>query len=150
MKTINKPGDNLGGLTKIWAIPNDVISESGMNLSISDDSNLYEIYCTPESMEFEEPKEQSDAGIHYNTQISGFIPGTSAEKQEAIEYIEYRKWVIVFRDGNGNYKVAGSRFTPLQMENNFGTGKDTVGKSGYSFSFTGKTLERARFINNPF
>lgn len=150
MKTISKPHDNLGGLTKIWAIPSDKYSLSGKTVSISDSSNVYEIYCTPESMEFVEPKTISDAGIHYNAVVNGFTPGNTESSQIGFEYMEARKWVIVFKDGNGNYKAAGNQFEPLRLQSRLNSGKDTVGRSGYSFSFNGKTLARAKFIDNPF
>lgn len=150
MKTISKPGDNLGGLTKLWAIPYDVFSVSGQSVTISDDSNVYAIYCTPESMEFSEPIDNSDAGIHYNTVVNGFIPGNTAANQEAIEYMERRKWAVLFKDGNGNYKMAGSRVSPLRFKADLLTGKDTIGLAGYNFSFSGKTIERAVFVTNPF
>jgi hypothetical protein len=150
MKTISKPVDNMGGLTKLWAIPYNVYSLSGKTISIADSSNVYEIYCTPESMDFSEQKERSDAGNHYKTEVSGFIPGDSEATLAAIEYIEPRRWVIVFKDGNGRYKAAGSQFEPLRTNPDLSLGKDTVGRAGYSFSFSEKTTSRAQFVNYPF
>lgn len=150
MKTINKPSDNLGGLTKIWAIPYDVYSLNGDTVSISDETNVYEIYCTPESMEFNEPKEKTDAGVHYNTEINGFTPGITSANRDAMEYMENRKWVIILRDGNGNYLAAGSNIYGLEAFPDLSSGKDTTGRSGYSFSFRGKTTSRAKFVINPF
>lgn len=150
MKTINKQKNNLGGLTKIYAVPNDVISVSGTTVTISDSTNVYEIYCSPDTMEFSELKEKTDAGIHYNTRVDGFTPGSGAETQEAMEYMEYRKWVVLFKDGNGNYKMAGTTLQPLRMNVDFATGKDTIGRVGYSFSFSGNTTSRSVFVDNPF
>ncbi len=150
MKTINKPHDNLGGLTKIWAIPYDVFSISGKNISVSDTSNVYIIYCTPETMEFSEPKKLTDAGTNYTPSVSGFTPGDTEANLEAFEYIDARKWVILFKDGNGQYKVVGNQFRPLNHDNTLASGKDTIGRAGYTFSFSGDTLKRAKFVNFPF
>ena len=150
MKTISKPLNNLGGLTKMWAIPYGEYSISGKTISISDSTYVYEIYCTPESMDFNEPKELSNAGIHYNTVINGFTPGNNEENLAAFEYIEPRKWVVVFKDGNGQYRAAGTQFEALRANVVSNLGKDTIGNSGYTFSFYGKTTSRAKFVDNPF
>ncbi|MCY1720181.1 hypothetical protein OU798_07495 [Prolixibacteraceae bacterium Z1-6] len=150
MKTINKPGDNLGGLTKLWAVPKEVYSRNGTSVSISDTTNVYEIYCTPESMEFNEPQQQSDAGKYYKTVVSGFSPGDTESNLTSIEYIERRKWVILFKDGNGKLKAAGSSSQPLSVHPERNSGRDTTGRAGYTFSFVGETTERAQFVDNPF
>ena len=150
MNTLNKPSDNLGGLLKIWAIPFSVFSVNGMNVSFSSDLNIWKIYCSPDSMEFIESDEVTPSGNHLNTVISGFIPLDNAKLQEAISYIQPRKWVVVFIDGNGNYKLAGNQTDPLRFTGEINTGKDTASLAGCSFQFSGKTKQRAMFINKPF
>ena len=150
MKTVTKPGDNLGGLLKIWAVPSDVISVTNGVATISSSTNVYALYCSPESMEFAEQKERTDAGIVYNTTVAGFIPGNETDLQEALEYIEPRKWVVIFRDGNGDYRVAGDTSYPLRAAGELTTGKTTSDRYGCQLAFTGKTLARAKVIANPF
>jgi hypothetical protein len=150
MKTVIKAGDNLGGLIKIWAIPADALSVSGSEVTIVSDTNVYQIYCSPDSMEFNEPKEVTGAGTHYNTVVGGFVPQDNATLQEALEYIEPRKWVVLFIDGNGNYKLAGTPTNPLRFNAELTSGADTTGRAGCRIQFFGKTLARALFVNNPF
>lgn len=150
MKTIQKPGDNLGGLLKIWAVPSDVVSVENGIATITSTTNVYQLYCTPESMEFTEPKEVTGAGIVYNTSIGGFIPGNQTDLQEALEYIEPRKWVVIFRDGNGNYLAAGASHYPLRAAGEIRSGRLTADASGCQLTFGGKTLARAKSIANPF
>lgn len=150
MKTVTKPGDNLGGLLKIWAVPHDVISVNNGVATISSDTNVYQLYCTPESMEFTEPKELTPAGTVYNTNIAGFIPGNGTDLQEALEYIEPRRWAVIFTDGNGNYRVAGATEYPLRANGEIRTGKQTAEANGCNMVFAGKTLARAKTIANPF
>lgn len=150
MKTINKPKDNLGGLLKIWAIPFGVFSISGMNVSFSSQTYIWEIYCSPDSMEFIESSELTTAGTHFNTTLSGFIPHDNAMLQEAIAYIQPRKWVVILIDGNGFYKLAGNQTDPLRFTAELITGKDTSSLAGCSFQFSGKTKTRAMFIDKPF
>lgn len=150
MKTVTKPGDNLGGLLKIWAVPSNVISVNNGVATISDSSNVYALYCSPESMEFSEQKERTDAGIVYNTTIAGFIPGNATDLQEALDYIEPRKWVVIFRDGNGGFLVSGETASPLRATGEIATGKATSDRNGCQLTFTGKTLARAKTISDPF
>jgi hypothetical protein len=99
---------------------------------------------------FTESSEVTPAGIHFNTVISGFIPQDNVTLQEAIEYIEPRKWGVIFIDGNGNYKLAGNQTDPLRFTSEINTGKDTASLAGCSFQFSGKTKTRAMFVNKPF
>ncbi len=150
MKAINKPGDNLGGLLKMWAVPVSAHSISGSTVTFSDTSDIYEIYCTPETMQFREPKQRTDAGTHYNTSITGFIPRDSETILEAINDMERKPYVVIFRDGNGSYKLAGTKTEPLRINPDLDTGRQPTDPAGYQIEFTGKTLSRAVFIDNPF
>ena len=150
MRVLNKPGDNLGGLLKIWAVPFGVFTINGSTVNISNHTNIWEIYCSADSMEFTESSELTSAGTHFNTVISGFIPQDNATLQKAIEYMEPRKWGVIFIDGNGNYKLAGNQTDPLRFTAEINTGKDTASLAGCSIQFSGKTKTRARFVNNPF
>ncbi len=150
MRHLNKPGDNMGGLLKIWAVPFGVFTTIGSTVNILNHTNLWEIYCSANSMEFTESSERTSAGTHFNTIICGFIPQDNATLQESIEYLEPRKWGVIFMDGNGNYKLAGNQTDPLRFTAEINTGKDTASLAGCSIQFSGKTKTRARFVNNPF
>ena len=150
MIQLNKTGDNLGGLIKIWAIPFGVFTIDRNTISITSQTGIFEINCSADSMEFSESIEVTSAGIHYNTVISGIIPQDNAALQEAIAYLEPRKWIVIFMDGNGNYKLAGNQTEPLRFTAEINTGKDTASRAGCSIRFSGKTKSRSRFINKPF
>lgn len=150
MKQLNKPTDNMGGLIKIWAIPSDQVTVSGKTVTIASIENVYEIYCSEDSMSHNESSERTNAGTLYNTTIKGFAPGFSEELEKALEYMDPRKWVILFIDGNGNYKLAGNNTQPLRLTSSVDTGQSTSDRSGCEFIFYGNILERARLVNNPF
>ena len=150
MKQLNKTGDNLGGLLKIWAVPFGVFTIQGNTVNFSSQANIWEINCTEDSMEFTESSERTPAGTHFNTVINGFIPQDNATLQEALEYITSRKWAVIFMDGNGNYKLAGNQTDPLRCTAEINTGKDTASLAGCSIQFSGKTKTRATYVNKPF
>lgn len=149
MKQLNKPADNMGGLIKIWAIPSDQVTVSGKTVTIASTDNVYELYFSPETMQHSEPAEQTDAGTHYNTTVKGFAPGITEDLEAALEYMDRRKWVVLFIDGNGYYKLAGSKENPLRLTTNVDTGQITSDRAGCEFIFFGKTLARAKFVDNP-
>jgi hypothetical protein len=150
MKTITKPGDNLGGLLKIWAVPTSVYSISGKAVTFSSTDDIYEIYCTPESMLFSEQSEQTGAGTLFNTLVSGFIPKDSEEVLAAKNDMARKPYIVIFIDGNGNYKAAGTANEPLRLADNLSSGQQVSDSAGNQIEFSGKTLTRAVFINNPF
>jgi len=150
MNTLTKPGDNLGGLLKIWAVPKAVYSRSGTTVTISDDTDVYALYCTPESMQFSEPQVETPGGIYYNTSVSGFIPGDTEAALAAINNMADKKYVVIFQDGNGNYKAAGTGFYPLKLKATLNSGKNVADLAGWEISFAGETIHRAVKVDNPF
>ncbi len=117
---------------------------------MSDLTNVYQIYCSPESMAFKEPIVNDAAGNHYQPSLTGFVPKDTEDNLKAISYIEQRSWVILFMDGNGNFKVAGNRYEPLRVSFLADTKSQTSQRAGYSLRFFGNSTSRAAFVNYPF
>ena len=150
MKQLSKPSDNMGGLLKMWAVPLSDFSVNGETVTISTNDNIYQLYCSSDSLSFNEPSRQTEAGIHYDCKVSGFIPKDTEEVRVALAELEYRPYVIIFQDGNGNFKLCGTASYPLRLSASLHTGKQTSDRAGYEIQFTGKTITRAVFVNNPF
>ena len=150
MKQLNKPADNMGGLIKIWAIPSDQVTVSGKTVTIASTDNMYEVYCAEDTMQHSVPAELTNAGTYYNTILKGFSPGVTEDMEAALEYMDGRKWVVLFMDGNGYYKLAGSKEQPLRLSANVDTGQMTTDRAGCNFTFSGRTLARAKTVDSPF
>ena len=150
MKQITKPSDNLGGLLKLWAVPNSVISVNGKVVSFSNTNDIYSIYCSAETMNLKEETVLSDAGTHCKTDITGFIPANREAVQEAVNEMQAKPYQVIMQDGNGNYLLAGTGSYPLRLTSSLQIGKKTSDRAGYEIQFSGKTITRAVFINNPF
>ena len=150
MKQLNKPSENMGGLLNIWAVPTTDYYLSGKTVTFSNTENIYQLYCSPDSLQFSETLKRTDAGIHYNTIVSGFAPKDSEELQTALQYIESRKWIVIFRDGNGYFKIAGNYGEALKLSSGLNTGRNTSDRAGCKIEFSGKLKNRAVFIDNPF
>ena len=150
MKQITKPADNLGGLLKVWAVPNSVISVNGKDVSFSNSDNIYAIYCSAETMDLKEQAVTTDAGTHYNTDITGFIPANREEVLDAMKDMQSKPFRIIIQDGNGDYLLAGNQSCPLRLQAILKSGTNTSDLAGYQIHFSGETISRAGFINNPF
>ena len=150
MKQLNKPVDNLGGLIKIWAIPSKQFLTAGNSFSVGDTNNIYELYCSPDSMSYNSTSVKSDEGILYNTTVKGFAPGVTAELETALKEMMTQKWVIITMEGNGKYLLAGSKRFPLSLSSRMDTGNDTFIRAGCEFTFTGKIPQALRVVANPF
>ena len=150
MKQLTKPSGSLGGLLRIWAVPNSVTSVNGKTITFSNTDDIYSIYCTAETMELKEEPVVTGVGTHYNTDVTGFIPGNREEVLEAVNNMQSKPYQIIMQDGNGNYLLAGNSFYPLRLTAVLQVGKKTSDLAGYQIHFTGQTISRAKFINNPF
>lgn len=150
MKTITKPGDNLGGVVKLWAIPRSVVSVSGSTVTMTSTADVWQLYITPETGMFTEEPERSDAGVAYNPRIDAFIPRDSDDVRTAATTLEAGRWAVIFEDGNGAFRIAGSDGVGLRCMGVPGTGRITSDRAGYQISFSGKNITRAKYVNNPF
>lgn len=140
----------MGGVLRIWAIPPGVVSVSGKTVTISSDTDVYEMVCSDGTKGLSQTKEKTGAGTAYNTEVQGFIPKIESELIEALAYLDNRKWVVLVIDGNGLPMLVGSSTHPLHFESDLGTGTDTPQRAGVRFRFYTKTTEPVIVVDNPF
>lgn len=150
MKQLNKPSDNLGGLLKIWAIPAHLFTLSDQTLTFTDTSEIVQLYCSPGTMSVEEPVEKTTAGEHFNLAVNGFIPGDSPEVRSVIREMQGKRYVVLFLDGNENFRLAGSSTYPLHFSFVWKSGSFESQRPGYEILFSGKTMAPSLFVNSPF
>jgi hypothetical protein len=151
MKTINKQPENMGGVLRIWAIPRTDISVSANLVTILSDQNIVDIYLKEDSASFSEEMTSTFAGTGYKTDLTAIVPCDTDETAKLISDMERRsRYLVIYIDGNGNYKLAGTTKVPLRFSATATTGLGTSGLNHYSISFTGFQRKRAIFIENPF
>jgi hypothetical protein len=150
MKTITKPGDNLGGVVKLWAIPRSVVSVSGTTVTMSSTADVWQLYITPETGMFTEEPERPDAGLAYNPRIEAFIPRDSDAVRTAVTTLEAGRWAVLFDDGNGATRIAGADGAGLRCAGVPATGRQVAERAGYNITFAGKNITRALYVTNPF
>ena len=150
MKTLTKPGDNLGGVVKMWAIPRSVVSVSGRTVTMSSTANVWELYITPDTGMFTEEAELTNAGQVYNPRIEAFIPRDSDTVRAAVTELEFGRWAVLFKDGNGEYRIAGADGSGLRCAGSPGSGQQPSDRAGYQITFAAKNITRAMFVDDPF
>ena len=151
MKTINKKTENIGGVLRLWAIPQNDISVAGATVTIASDANMVSIYVREDSASFREDLQKSFAGSIYKVDVSAVVPCENSDTLKLIEEMEQRsRYLVIYLDGNGNYKLVGTVKSPLRFSAKATTGLGTAGLNHYAVSFTGNQLKRAIFISNPF
>ncbi len=140
----------MGGIVRIWALPPADIRINGNRLTILNSENSIAIYTTPGTAGFSEEANQSSAGLAYNTEIWGTVPGDNPATSSTITLMErVRKYVVVFLDGNDNFKLAGTNKVPLRFSSGLATGNTSSELNHYRIQFKGLQPERAVFIDKP-
>jgi len=149
MKTILNQSENMGGVVKIWAIPSLDYSIATETLQILNQDNMVEIYIQEDSCAL---IEDDIAGGAFKTEIVAQVPCDHPDTITIIKQMErVKKYNVILVDGNGNYKLAGSKSVPLRFSAKLTTGATTASLNHYAISFLAKAITtRAVFINNPF
>lgn len=151
MKTINKQTENMGGVLRLWAIPGSDITVAGNVVTIVSDTNMVNIYVREDSATFTEDISKSFAGTIYKVDLSSVVACDNSDTLKLINEMERRcKYLVIYQDGNGNYKLAGTVKTPLRFTAKATTGLGAAALNHYAISFSGNQLKRAIFIDNPF
>jgi hypothetical protein len=152
MKTITKPSllDNLGGLLKVWAVPPSVVTLTGKTLAVSSSTDVIQLYCTEDSASFKCEIKQKNGNAYYDVSISGATFCKTAADEVILEELEQKRWVIVFEDGNGVFKLAGTPTERFRFFTQEETGKATSDRNQVSFEFSGETTKRPFIITDPF
>lgn len=157
-KNLNN-GQNMGGIAQkvYYAAWDDVeswptkptapagIEENGTltgNLVMKTGKQLFEIYITDDTGEFEiEPVGEKD-GKSFVTHLRLFNPGLKKKLLGFINWAKNENLVFVVKDNDGQYYLMGDDTRPATYEgapDGAGTGRETAARRGISMEFTYKT-----------
>lgn len=156
MKTITFDfSTNLGGIEKIYAIAPEAIASIDRNytdntttLHLTSTDSIIDIYCSMDTLQFTEKQEQTSAGSSYSIEITGITPKQNPIHQEALARLESEYWTILFKDNNGNYRLAGNEEELLTFQRVGTTGKKMSERNQIEFVFIGTLSNSALFIDN--
>ena len=124
MNDINKPSnsENLGGLQIFWFAPVSDILVIGnkingliQSVTFNTGKNWLKCYCTAETMKYSEPKKVDEKGEYFEAKLSGWIPKDTPELLEQFNEMDQFKYVCIYKDNNGYYKLIGNLDEPLNF-----------------------------------
>lgn len=128
-------------ITAFPSATNHIISAAVTTLSAWLDG-----YATYETLKFEEETIKSSHGESYRPEISGFIPGESAELTQLLfEMEQIKKFVVQITNNRGKIRIVGSPGMPLEFASDFNSGSERISSKGFTFKFAGDSLNRAPF-----
>ncbi|MDH6355457.1 hypothetical protein M2132_001800 [Dysgonomonas sp. PH5-45] len=148
-------GSNLGGLNKVYAIPPSSLieiihnySKKQISLRLTGTSDIIEIYCILDTMQFTEEKTQPAAGPTYNPVITGITPKSNEINQEQLIRLESSYWLLLFEDNNGNTRLAGNEDLFLVFNRTESTGQTIQSRNQIQFTFSGFQSHPCYFIQD--
>jgi hypothetical protein len=151
MIILPKPGENMGGLLRMYCLPaSSVASLSRGVLSLLSKDDVISVYITPESSHADCQLKRSAAGHYYELSVGGFTPRLREEAQRLFELMAGRSYLVVIRDGNGQYQLAGTTEEPLRFSFSARTGSAVTDRNGYDLLFERSCKAMLQQIHDPF
>lgn len=157
-KNLNN-GQNMGGIAQIcyycawddvasWPTkpdaPADIEANGALtgNIALKADKQMYSIYITDDTGEFEiEPVGEMD-GKSFVTHLRLFNPGLKKKILGFMNWAKNENLVFIVKDNDGQYYLMGDDTRPATYAgapNGSGTSQETAGRRGISMEFVYKT-----------
>jgi hypothetical protein len=157
MNSINKHTSNLGGIAKLYLIPKEQyasLSAPDSNqlclLTITSFDSAWELAPIYQSIQFSEKLITSVAGVHYEKGLTARIQKDSPQTLTDLQSLVNRKWILIYLDQNGYWKVVGSPEYALRFFFSINPGTALSDLNHYEISLTGSSPSPSVFIHNPF
>jgi hypothetical protein len=140
----NIQDDNLGGNELVRFAPIEFFSvlSTATFLAGYDWINLY---CTSESVLFNEKKAVDAGGKTTDLTITGSIPKIRPDISAKIDKYCNRPLIVECQDNNGNLRRSGVSGRVIMLDQ-ASTGTDVSDTNGYQVQFAGKQLKPSLFI----
>ncbi len=139
---------NLGGLQCMYAIPVSSFKRiwrdytNNLNyLRVINRDDIIDIYITENDGQF---KEQADGGV-YKPEVSGIVPKSNPLNQKQLTKLETEYWIVLFRDNNDYWRLAGNEENQLKFIRTDNSGQ-LSSRNQLEFTFTGSQRRACEFI----
>lgn len=159
MTDINKPSnsENMGGIQCFWFIPVSWVSAIGnktngiiQSVTLLTGKSWLRCYCTLDTIMFSQVKKISSAGEYFDTKLSGWTPKDSSDLLAQMSEMDEHKFLCIYKDNNGNYKLIGTIAEPLNFVDSLEIPETVAGSNGRAITFTRELRNRSNFMANPF
>jgi hypothetical protein len=157
MKTVSKQKNNIGGIARLYAVPIELLTglaasgTSGVyDATLSDTDEVYNISAIAESIQATEEEKRSSAGSYFDHQIRATIAKDTPDLMIALNELSGKRLIMIYRDHNDRFKLVGSTTEAIRISNKTFSGEKISDLQKADLIFEGRTVNRSRFINNPF
>jgi hypothetical protein len=153
MKAIEFDFFNIGGVQKIYAIPDTSLLRIREDFSsgkcfpdLVRMEDIIEIYTVYDTVIFNEEQSRNTPGTAYSVSISGIIPKACLPNRRQLQTLENTPLFVLFLDCNGNIRLAGTEENRLIF-----TRKETTGtvntRNQIEFEIRGMQASPCYFID---
>lgn len=130
--------DNYGSVRQFWFVPvEDVESVVENVVTVKDGKRWFEGGGIKYTLVFDEGKKETRSGAAYDPELKGEIARWSQELQDALDLMDGRHFLVVFKDRNGFNRLVGDTEQYLKFEYTTTTGQNVPDRNGVKFSFKG-------------
>jgi len=148
-------GSNMGGITHLYYCnKNDIQSISDpdpkgqVTVTFKEECTWSEIVSALETTHFQEKSVESSSGIHFEKELSFFIPKDREETSLLLHDIFLGLFICRYRDSNGKFKIIGELSAPLQFDFSVSVPAETKNSNGIRCVFSGKGPRISFFDSN--
>lgn len=159
MQSINKFPDyfNLGGVELIQFAPIEDIESIPAHdrdnkitgpLTFKAGKAWLDLYLTEGTINYEFSEEENDNGGLITSVLSGDLPKLSQENETKLLGSIRKRFIIRFKDNNGQYRIMGTLINPVRSIKKGRTGNTSSAKNNLTITFTWQYKHQAAFYKD--
>ncbi|RSK45193.1 hypothetical protein [Hymenobacter rigui] len=147
-----EPGiENLGGVEALWYTPASnllAFPQRGpltiAQLQLRPGAVWYQLVSVRGSVRFTQPaKDYGRHGSGFSPKLTGSLARHTPELAAGLEHMEGGRYVVLYRDLNGEVQLVGTPEHPLEWRDSYSAGSETQ-RNGFDWTLAGEALRRAR------
>jgi hypothetical protein len=147
-------GHNVGGIDPIlFFVPVEDVEEipEEVGVTITDnivfvtDKKFYIARFILDTLSFSEQKDVNKYGAAYKQKITGSIAKDTPDLANILYEMQQQRFICIYRDSNGFYKLVGSINNYLLFEHDLDTDNNSSGRNGVKVTFRGESRTPAFF-----
>ena len=157
MKTVSKDQNNIGGIARIWLIPNSIISALPSSqvvgqyiMPVEWGRDAWELFPIFQSASLAIKNLRTSAGSYWESTISFSLPKFDLTNESYVYEFNNHLWCLLLLDQNGQWILVGDANFPMRLDVDTKTGSDISDLNNLQFTFVNKSPFRPLFVDKPF
>lgn len=146
-------GNNLGGLEALFFVPAEqVVTIPGTSdvlvstsVVLTGGATWYQLVAPIEQLRYQEVPATDRHSHLWKVQLKGVLAKDTTGLQAGLTAMHNRRFVVLFRDANGNVKIVGSPASPLKFTYGLEPGERRSNRNERAFAFSAELQTPSRF-----